>query len=95
MALPGYVHRLHEIFTGAGRELYAVGGCVRDRLLGRPVVEYDLTTDARPPEIRALAARTAPDGVYGLGEKFGTIGLLYGETRVEVTTYLGERFEPD
>lgn len=95
MALPGYVHRLHEIFTGAGRELYAVGGCVRDALLGRPIHEYDLTTDAPPEEIKALARRAAPDSLYTLGEKFGTIGLVFEGTHVEITTYRGEWYEPD
>ncbi len=95
MDLPPYILQLHEIFQSAGHELYAVGGCVRDGLIGVPVHEYDLTTDARPAEIRALVVEARPDSVYSMGEKFGTVGFVWEGTKVEVTTYRGEWYEPD
>lgn len=95
LPFPGFVHKLDQAFRDRGHELYAVGGCVRDQLLGRPVSEYDLTTNARPEETRQLVSETAPEAVYTIGEKFGTIGAIYAGTRVEITTYRGESYDPD
>ena len=65
---------LADRFVAAGHSVYLVGGTVRDLLLGRPVVgDYDLTTDARPPEIKRLIGDWA-DAVWTQGERFGTIG---------------------
>ncbi len=94
MRFPDFILRLKNRFDEAGYELYAVGGCVRDRLLGRPVVEYDLTTNALPEQTRKLLSLEKPDSVYMLGEKFGTIGSIWGKTHVEITTYRGEQYEP-
>lgn len=94
MSFPPFIRTLKTRFDAAGRELYAVGGCVRDRLLGRPVHEYDLATDAPPEEVRALAAAVDPESLYGVGEKFGTIGAIWAGTHVEITTYRGEQYEP-
>jgi poly(A) polymerase len=94
MDFPPFIRTLKARFDSAGRDLYAVGGCVRDRLLGRPVDDYDLTTDAPPEEVRALAAAAGPDSLYAVGEKFGTIGAIWDGTHVEITTYRGEQYEP-
>ena len=95
MSFPDYIIRLKEIYDRAGHELYAVGGCVRDRLLERPIYDYDLTTDARPEETKRLAAEAGPDAVYAVGEKYGTIGAIFDSTAVEITTYRGEWYSPD
>ena len=57
----------------AGFEAYWAGGCVRDELLGRKPKDYDVATNATPPEIRALFGhqRTLPLGVV-----FGVITVL-------------------
>ncbi len=93
MRFPHFIYTLKSRFDEAGYELYAVGGCVRDRLLDRPVQEYDLTTNALPEETRRLASLAGPDSLYGLGEKFGTIGAIWDGTHVEITTYRGEQYE--
>lgn len=93
MSFPEFVLRLHSLFKN-GHELYVVGGCVRDRLLGRDVEEYDLTTDARPEAIRQLLEAAQPQAVYSMGEKFGTVGAIFDGTRVEITTYRGEWYDP-
>ena len=66
---------LAERFGAAGHRLYLVGGAVRDLLMGVEGADYDLdlTTDARPPQIKALLGSWA-DAVWTQGEKFGTIG---------------------
>ena len=65
-------------FGSAGRRLYLVGGAVRDLLVGtdRPRFDLDLTTDARPAEIKRLVDGWA-DAVWTQGEKFGTIGARH------------------
>ncbi len=88
------LRRIDSAFHADGKELYLVGGSVRDELLGRPVTDYDFTTDARPDEIRRLLAAARPEHVYAVGEKFGTIcATLEGHT-VQVTSYRGEQYNP-
>ena len=89
---------LAERFAAAGHRLYLVGGAVRDLLVGTDRVEFDLdlTTDARPPQVKALL-RGWGDAVWTQGEKFGTIGAHHrradGSTRtVEITTFRSEAY---
>lgn len=76
----------------SGRQLFLVGGCVRDRLLGREVSDLDLATDARPAEIRRRVSRWA-DSVWRVGEKFGTIGLIKEGAKAEITTFRADRYD--
>ena len=85
--------RLAASFAAAGYQLYLVGGAVRDRLLGRPSPDLDLTTDAVPAAVRRLARDVQPDAVHGIGEKFGTIGLVFAGRNIEITTFRGEQYE--
>jgi len=65
-------------FQGANRQLYLVGGTVRDTLLGRPSSpDIDMTTDATPDVIKRLTAPTHPNAVVLVGERFGTVRLHY------------------
>ena len=69
---------LARIFREQGFELYMVGGTVRDLLLHRDTPpDVDLTTNARPDDIKRLAAKTYPAAVITVGEQFGTIRLHY------------------
>ena len=66
-----------------GYQAWAVGGAIRDALLGRRRADWDLATDALPEEVRALFPRTVP-----LGPEHGTIGVLATDgTMYEVTTF--------
>ena len=85
--------RLAASFAAAGYQLYLVGGAVRDRLLGRPSPDLDLTTDAVPAAVRRLARDVQPDAMHGVGEKFGTIGLVFAGRNIEITTFRGEQYE--
>ncbi|MAG35419.1 MAG: RNA nucleotidyltransferase [Dehalococcoidia bacterium] len=85
--------RLAATFAAAGHQLYLVGGVVRDQLLGRPSPDLDLTTDAVPADVRRLTSDTRPDAVYDVGEKFGTIGLVFEGRTVEITTFRSEVYE--
>lgn len=92
---------LAERFAAAGHRLFLVGGAVRDLLLGvdGAANDLDLTTDARPPQIKRLVAGWA-DAVWTQGEKFGTIGARRtpqdGEPRtIEITTFRAEAYRDD
>ena len=71
-----------RVLHTAGFEAWFVGGCVRDRLLGREVGDWDLTTNARPDQVIPLFARTIPTGIA-----HGTVTVVLGGSSIEVTTY--------
>ena len=95
---------LAERFRAAGHRLYLVGGAVRDLLLGAagPELEhldFDLTTDARPAEIKRCVDGWA-DALWTQGERFGTIGAQRrwadGTSRTyEITTFRAEAYADD
>mgnify|MGYP001579730910 CR=1 FL=1 len=67
--LPSEVKDILDKFSGAGFQIYIIGGAVRDLLMGRPVRDWDFTTDAKPEQILKLF----PNGFYD--NKFGTVGV--------------------
>jgi poly(A) polymerase len=87
------VKDLTAAFSARGYELYLVGGIVRDLWLGAPLesLDFDLTTVARPDEIRVLIEPLA-DAVWAQGEKFGTIGCRIGDRPYEITTHRAESY---
>ncbi len=82
IALPEKVSYLIEQLQSAGWEAYAVGGCVRDRMLGKEPGDWDITTSADPYKVKELFRRTVDTGI-----KHGTVTVLLGEDSYEVTTY--------
>jgi tRNA nucleotidyltransferase (CCA-adding enzyme) len=84
MVLPNYVKKIIHTLEQAGYEAYAVGGCVRDSLIGLTPLDYDITTSATPDEARASLAGFS---VHDTGIKHGTITVIADETPVEVTTF--------
>jgi len=80
---------LAKLFTAAGRELYLVGGTVRDALLGRPHSDLDFATAAPPEEIRVIAGEWA-DSLYLAGQEFGTVAVIKDGVHFEVTTFRSE-----
>jgi poly(A) polymerase len=84
--------RLEQVDPTA--ELFLVGGIVRDLLLGASVGrDLDFATSATPDQTER-ALRAAGGNVFKIGEKFGTIGAVFGEIQVEVTTYRAEAYQP-
>ena len=87
MKLPDYallcIRRLEE----AGFAAYAVGGCVRDAVLGLTPHDYDLCTSAKPHQLKALFADFP---LVTAGEKHGTIGVVVEGNVVEITTFRTE-----
>ena len=86
MQIPSEVKNILEALENANFEAYAVGGCVRDLLLGAEPKDWDITTDAKPEEVQKLF----PDSFYE--NKYGTVGVKTGSDKpelgvVEITTY--------
>src|SRR5438132_12020623 len=87
---------LAQVFREQHKQLYMVGGTVRDVLLHREQSnDADLATDARPDEVKRLVAPTHPSAVVLVGERFGTVRLHYGSNILELTTFRTERYNPD
>lgn len=82
ISLPEKVNTIIETLRGHGYEAYAVGGCVRDSILGREPEDWDITTSAQPEETKALFGKTFDTGI-----EHGTITVLLGHEGFEVTTY--------
>ena len=80
--IPEKVNRIISTLAAAGYEAYAVGGCVRDALLGREPADWDITTSASPYQVKALFARTIDTGI-----QHGTVTVMLGKEGFEVTTY--------
>lgn len=80
---------LAEVFVVLGHQLYLVGGCVRDRLLGMEPKDFDLATSARPETTKEiLGDLPIVSTVWPLGEKFGTIAAkLANGQQIEITTF--------
>ncbi len=69
----------------AGYQAWCVGGCVRDSLLGKTPMDWDITTSARPEE---TASCFAGERLIEVGAAHGTIALVTGEGHpVEITTF--------
>jgi poly(A) polymerase len=89
-------------FAAAGHRLFLVGGTVRDLLVGSAStdIDLDLTTDARPEEIKACLHGWA-DAMWTQGERFGTIGARrdayegFPERVYEITTFRTESYHQD
>lgn len=87
MELPENVRLCMTVLKDAGFSAYAVGGCVRDALLGKQPHDYDLCTNATPEQICQAFGR------YQLvrnGEKHGTIGVVLDKEVYEITTFRTE-----
>ncbi len=87
MKLPFYVLACLEKLEQAGHPCYAVGGCVRDSLLGLTPQDYDLCTAATPEQMKAVFSGSR---LVLAGEKHGTVGVITPEGVVEITTFRSE-----
>ncbi len=80
--IPPKANHIVKTIQAAGFEAYVVGGCVRDSILGREPMDWDITTSARPEEVKALFPRTVDTGLA-----HGTVTVMQGSEGFEVTTY--------
>ena len=82
IVLPDKVSFIINELRSAGYDAYAVGGCVRDSLLEKAPMDWDITTSAKPLQMKALFLRTVDTGIA-----HGTITVMLGKEGFEVTTY--------
>ncbi len=80
--VPEHVEYIVNTLIENGYEAYAVGGCVRDTILGRVPGDWDITTSAKPEEVKALFKRTIDTGI-----EHGTVTVMLDKIGYEVTTY--------
>ncbi len=80
--LPDKVKTILSVLKEAGYEAYAVGGCVRDSILGRVPDDWDITTNADTGAVKSLFHRTVDTGIA-----HGTVTVMLKEEAFEVTTY--------
>jgi tRNA nucleotidyltransferase (CCA-adding enzyme) len=84
-AVPRAVLDLCERLRSGGKRAWIVGGCVRDLLRGREANDWDVATDARPPELLKFFPRAIPTGI-----EHGTVTVVKEGHHYEVTTLRGE-----
>ncbi len=82
IVLPEKVTYIIDTLTQHGFEAYAVGGCVRDTMLGRIPMDWDITTSAKPEQVKALFRHTIDTGI-----QHGTVTVMLDHEGFEVTTY--------
>lgn len=82
IVLPEKVRSIIQTLETAGYEAYAVGGCVRDSMLGRRPADWDITTSALPEQVKTLFRRTIDTGI-----EHGTVTVMLEHEGFEVTTY--------
>lgn len=80
--MPATVCTVLDSLHAAGYEAYAVGGCVRDSVLGRKPQDWDITTSARPEQVKEIFDRTIDTGI-----QHGTVTVMIRGNQHEVTTY--------
>jgi tRNA nucleotidyltransferase (CCA-adding enzyme) len=84
-ALPEGVRGVCRRLGEHGQRAWVVGGSLRDLLLGRPIDDWDIATDARPEQVMQLFRRVVPTGLA-----HGTVTVLHDGASYEVTTLRGE-----
>ena len=82
MEIPSKVEFIINTLEDAGYEAYAVGGCIRDTLLLRKPNDWDITTSAKPEQVKALFRRTVDTGLV-----HGTVTVMLEKEGFEITTY--------
>lgn len=82
MKIPVEVEKIIRLLKDNTHDAYIVGGCVRDTLLGRIPDDWDITTDAKPRQIKSIFRKTIDTGI-----EHGTVTVLMNGRGYEVTTY--------
>lgn len=84
MIIPQYVSYAISKIEDAGFSAYAVGGCVRDSLLGKAPADWDITTSALPQDVQRIFQS---EKIIFTGIKHGTVTVIIGDTPLEITTF--------
>ena len=91
MDIPEDIRKIQKVFKSNGKELFLVGGSVRDALLGKPIKDYDLATEAKPDEvIEMLKDQPFITNIIETGKSFGVINALTDNDEYEIATFRSE-----
>lgn len=82
IVIPKNAAKIIELLKSNTHDAYIVGGCVRDFILERIPGDWDITTSAKPKDIKRVFRRTVDTGI-----EHGTVTVLMGDESYEVTTY--------
>ena len=82
ISIPAGAKKIIQVLHENAHDAYVVGGCVRDSILGRAPGDWDITTSARPKDVKRLFRRTVDTGI-----EHGTVTVLMDDGDYEVTTY--------
>ncbi len=86
------IQELYSLFKQGNKELYLVGGSVRDALLGKIHEDFDFATEATPDEIVNMTKKWA-DNLWLVGARFGTVNLNKNGFKIEITTFRQEIYQ--
>jgi len=86
IAIDPVLKEIASLFNDSGKEIYLVGGAVRDSLMGKKIHDWDLATNALPEEVTAIVKR-AGGKVVPTGIKHGTVTIFYKNNTAEITTF--------
>ena len=90
--IPDYIQVLIDLLNQNHYSAYVVGGAIRNALLGLPIHDYDLTTDATPDEMLQVFSTHR---MFKTGIQHGTITVLSKGQPVEITTFRSENVYED
>ena len=91
--IPSDIKKLHKLFKKNGKQLYVVGGAVRDAILGKSPKDFDLTTDAKPDEVLDIAKQGGFKSVE-VGKQFGVV-IVGGHEIATFRKDIGKGRRPD
>ena len=91
--IPSDIKKLHKLFKKNGKQLYVVGGAVRDAILGKSPKDFDLTTDAKPDEVLDIAKKGGFKSVE-VGKQFGVV-IIGGHEIATFRKDIGKGRRPD
>ena len=93
LSIPSDIKKLYKLFKKNGKQLYVVGGAVRDAILGKSPKDFDLTTDAKPDEVLAIAKKGKFKSVE-VGKQFGVV-VVGGHEIATFRKDIGKGRRPD
>jgi len=93
LKVPNDIKKIYKLFKKNGKQLYIVGGAVRDAILGKKPKDFDLTTDATPDEVIAIAKKGGLKS-YELGKAFGVV-VIGGHEIATFRKDIGKGRRPD
>lgn len=96
--IPSFAKFIIERLNSCGHEAYLVGGCVRDNILGKTPKDWDITTSAKPEEVKSIFEGTlSVKAVVPTGIEFGTVTIVgvNNHGSYEITTFRGDMYTPE